>query len=235
MESSLHTFFERVRFYSNMELLAFWEHLCCTKWDVLVSSMIVPGIAREHFHKGTGWFEWEETVLSRHFVGGEAQTPNCHHFSVETATGVLLSQGAITGWPLRERGVPEISIWGAASLDHWILFLPWYRLSVGRDFLLFKNMHLFGCAESLVAERGIFDLHCGTRDLSWQAWELLVAARGIQFSDQGLNSGPLHWELAVSVTGPPGTFWWKETSKCPAAHSPGFLWASVALVLFFAH
>ena len=36
------------------------------------------------------------------------------------------------------------------------------------------------------------------------ACELLVAACGIQFPNQGLNSGPLHWERAVLLTGPPG-------------------------------
>lgn len=39
----------------------------------------------------------------------------------------------------------------------------------------------------------------------------------------GIERWPFHGELAVLVTGPPGTFWWKETSKCPVAHSPGFL------------
>ena len=33
--------------------------------------------------------------------------------------------------------------------------------------------------------------------------ELLVAACGIQFPDQRLNPGRLHWELRVSATGPP--------------------------------
>ena len=33
---------------------------------------------------------------------------------------------------------------------------------------------------------------------------VLVAACGIQFPDQGLNSGPLHWECRVPVTGSPG-------------------------------
>ena len=106
MESSLHTFFERIRFYSNLELLAFWEHLCCMRCNVLAASVNMPRLAREHFHRGTGWFEWEETVLFCHFVGGEAQTPNCHHSSVETATGVLLSQDVVTEWPLRKWGVP---------------------------------------------------------------------------------------------------------------------------------
>ena len=44
----------------------------------------------------------------------------------------------------------------------------------------------------------------------WLCWvlvgalELLVAACGIQFCNQGLKPGPLHWELEVLVTGPPG-------------------------------
>ena len=36
------------------------------------------------------------------------------------------------------------------------------------------------------------------------AHELLVAACGIQFPDQGSNLGPLHWERWVLATGPPG-------------------------------
>ena len=36
------------------------------------------------------------------------------------------------------------------------------------------------------------------------AFELLVTAHGIQFPDQGWNPGPLHWELRVLATGPPG-------------------------------
>ena len=34
--------------------------------------------------------------------------------------------------------------------------------------------------------------------------QVLVAAHGIQFPDQGLNPSPLHWELGVLATGPPG-------------------------------
>ena len=40
-------------------------------------------------------------------------------------------------------------------------------------------------------------LHCSMQDL-------LVAACGIQFSDQGLNPGALHWEHRVLATGLPG-------------------------------
>ena len=34
--------------------------------------------------------------------------------------------------------------------------------------------------------------------------ELLIAACGIKFLDQGSNLGPLHWERRVLVTGSPG-------------------------------
>ena len=39
--------------------------------------------------------------------------------------------------------------------------------------------------------------------LIWLCW-VLAAACGIQFFDQGSNPGPLHWELRVLATGPPG-------------------------------
>ena len=45
---------------------------------------------------------------------------------------------------------------------------------------------------------------CGMRDLLVAACELLVAAYGIQFPDQRLNPGPLHWDYRVPATGPPG-------------------------------
>ena len=34
-------------------------------------------------------------------------------------------------------------------------------------------------------------------------YELIVAAHGIQFCDQGWNLGPLHWECGGLATGPP--------------------------------
>ena len=34
--------------------------------------------------------------------------------------------------------------------------------------------------------------------------QVLVTACGIQFPDQGLNPGPLLWEVGISATGPPG-------------------------------
>ena len=47
-------------------------------------------------------------------------------------------------------------------------------------------------------------LSCGKRNLLVVACELLVAACGILFPDQGSNPGPLHWERGVLATGPPG-------------------------------
>ena len=35
-------------------------------------------------------------------------------------------------------------------------------------------------------------------------YQVLVAAYGISFPDQGLNPAPLHWELRVLATGLPG-------------------------------
>ena len=36
------------------------------------------------------------------------------------------------------------------------------------------------------------------------ACKLIVAACGIKFPDQGLNSGPLYWKQGVCTTGPVG-------------------------------
>ena len=38
-------------------------------------------------------------------------------------------------------------------------------------------------------------------------YSILVTACGIQFPDQGLNPGPLHWERGVLATGSPGKPW----------------------------
>ena len=63
------------------------------------------------------------------------------------------------------------------------------------------------CQASDVA-LGIFDLLCGVRDLffffSAMACEVLVAACGIQFPEQGSSPGPLPWECGVLATEPPG-------------------------------
>ena len=40
--------------------------------------------------------------------------------------------------------------------------------------------------------------------LGYSMWNLLIAAYGIQFPDQGWNPGPLPWEYRILATGPPG-------------------------------
>ena len=51
----------------------------------------------------------------------------------------------------------------------------------------------WGCKESDTTER-------------LNTCKLLVVACEIQFSDQELNQGPLHWELNILATGLPGKF-----------------------------
>lgn len=65
-------------------------------------------------------------------------------------------------------------------------------------FLFFLNIYL--AAPGLCEALGIFSLHCGIQDLLDPACELLVAAGGIQFPDQGSNLGPLLWEHGVLAT-----------------------------------
>ena len=66
----------------------------------------------------------------------------------------------------------------------------------GFFFLLLFLMFICLCWVSVVAH-GIFDLLV-------EACNVLVAACGIEFLDQGSKLGPLCWEFSVSVTGPPG-------------------------------
>ena len=79
-----------------------------------------------------------------------------------------------------------------------LYFLGYSGQNIYIYFLIFIYLALLG-------------LSCGTGELQWQhvgslvaACELLIAACGIQFPDQGLNLGPLHWELRVVTTGPLG-------------------------------
>ena len=70
--------------------------------------------------------------------------------------------------------------------------------------------YLFGCpgsqlwlAGSLVVAHGLLSCSLPVPQL-WHANSQLQHACGIQFPDQGLNPGPLHWELRVLTTVPPG-------------------------------
>ena len=60
----------------------------------------------------------------------------------------------------------------------------------------FFVFYLFGCTRSQL-------WHAATLA---ESLEVLVAACGTQFPDQGLNLGPLQWEFRVSATGLPGKF-----------------------------
>ena len=68
-----------------------------------------------------------------------------------------------------------------------VLEIPQSTLSVTLLFLKKISIYLFGSEESQYAGSSTF-----------------IAAYGIQFSDQGWNPGPPHWEHRVLTTGPPG-------------------------------
>ena len=70
--------------------------------------------------------------------------------------------------------------------------------------IFFFKIHLYflsECAESQLEHMGSSLWHAGSLVV---ACKYLTAACGIQFSKQGSNSGPLHWEYGVLATGPPG-------------------------------
>ena len=63
--------------------------------------------------------------------------------------------------------------------------------------------HANTCAISQCAFKKYIFMYLAVPCLSCGSWDLLVAACGIQFSNQGSNLGPLHWERGVLTTGPP--------------------------------
>ena len=90
---------------------------------------------------------------------------------------LLLLQGLAQGCPQLPQN------WACVLL----LFL--FSEKIKKIFLIY----LFGCTGSWLQHAGSLVMVC----------QLLSAACGIQFPDQGLNLGPLHWELRVPATGPP--------------------------------
>ena len=120
--------------------------------------------------------------------GAECFIPCCLAQEVSLEENNLIPGGPV--WPLP---IPPLS-----PLLHPLL-----------PFLKKKKLFIFICLHWTVG------LCCGMRDLWSLLWsvrpllvacELLVVARGIWFPGQGLNLGPLHWELAVLATGPAGKF-----------------------------
>lgn len=57
----------------------------------------------EHSHKAQDDSDEKKLFCLIIWWERKPQTPNCHHSSVETGTGVLLSQDAILGVALEER------------------------------------------------------------------------------------------------------------------------------------
>ena len=88
----------------------------------------------------------------------------------------------------------------------------WEKMNAGswHCMLHVEHVYLFMCLASL-------GLSCSTKDLPsslmhvvslMTACRLLVVSCGIEFPDQGSNLDPLHGELGVLATGPPGKFLW---------------------------
>ena len=62
-----------------------------------------------------------------------------------------------------------------------------------------ESCTVFNYKDSNLKKKTLF--HCARQDLA-VACRLLVAVCGIQFSGQGSNQGPLHWEHRLLATGP---------------------------------
>ena len=73
---------------------------------------------------------------------------------------------------------------------------------------IFTFIYLFSCTRSQLQHLGCLVTAC---------WGLLAVAHRIQFREEGLNPGPLHWELGVLATGPPGT------SPCSSSYKTAIL------------
>ena len=122
-------------------------------------------------------------------VGKES---TCNVGDTGSIPGLGRSPGEGIGYPLQYSGLEnpmDCTVCGVAKSRT--------RLS---DF----HFTSLGCTRSRHIGSSIFIVSC--RVLSVAACKLLVAACGIQFPDQGLNWGPLHWESGVLVTGLPGKF-----------------------------
>ena len=77
------------------------------------------------------------------------------------------------------------------------MHLPFF-FYYSNNLFFFSFLKIFNWLQWVLAvAHRIFDLCCGVEDL------LVVACR-IEFSDQELKLFPLHWELSVLATGPPG-------------------------------
>ena len=112
----------------------------------------------------------------------------------KTGIAVLLRGSALAS--PREEGAS-----GQGDAVHWSIKTWSLHLKVNIQILkIFTYFYLF--------IQAMLDLSCSTRGLSSLQWrvgqcvsvcKLLVVVRGIQFSDQGLNLGPLNWGASKVV------------------------------------
>ena len=109
----------------------------------------------------------------------------CANWSSDT----LLTFWYISFWSLPSLFLPPLS---SISLNTYNWYYKAYTFLYP---VIFKNCFIYLAASGLSGSM---------QDLLIPACELLVAACGIQFPDQELNLGPLHWELGILATGPPG-------------------------------
>ena len=102
--------------------------------------------------------------------------------------------------------------------DLWVGKIPWRRAWKPTPVFLPRESHgqrsLAGCSPQGLKELNTTEatwhtcLHTGSQmqcvRSSVVALKFLVEPYGIQFPDQGLNLGPLHWENRILATGAPG-------------------------------
>ena len=87
------------------------------------------------------------------------------------------------------------SLWGGKESD---------RTATNTFTFSLKDLFFLWLRRALIVAGGIFRLRCGVRSPLAGACELLAAACGMWFPDQGSNPDPLHWEGRVLATAPPG-------------------------------
>ena len=77
----------------------------------------------------------------------------------------------------------------------------YFRRGTGGQLGVFQLEHQLSFEFRLL---NIYLLLCTRSQLQHAGSSVFIAACGMQFPDQGLNPGPLHWECGVLATGPPG-------------------------------
>ena len=115
--------------------------------------------------------------------------------TLKHAVSQFLNKGSnqhllVMGMQSLQRTTREVPISLFILFSHFYLSISYLPLSLSLFFFL--NTYLLGCTRSQLQHVGSLIAAC----------QLLVAACGIQFPDQGTNPGPLHWESRVLATEP---------------------------------